>query len=354
MADNPSTDIAERPSPEAIRDAVKGATMRARDLAASLNVSEAQLLAAQLGQGVTRIDPNPDRLIAAVPELGRVMALTRNESVVSERHGTYRDYRGGEHASMVLGPEIDLRIFPQYWQHGFAVEAETKTGFRRSFQIFDAAGDAVHKIYLPQDAEPSSWNALRDTLTVQNQSDSMQVSAREPVEDAIVKPERASRLREEWDKMTDTHQFLMMVRRLKINRLGANRMAGAPYARPLAPGAVATMLDAVAERQISHMMFVGNRGCIQIQSGRISPIKPVGPWLNVLHPDFNLHLRGDHIAEVWAVNKPTRRGPAISVEAFDSQGGLIMQFFGHRSETEDHYPEWTEVVDSLPELEPAL
>ena len=61
-------------------------------------------------------------------------------------------------------------------------------------------------------------------------------------------------------------------------------------------------------------------------------IVPMGPWINVMDPRFNLHLRADRIAEAWLVNKPTRRGAAISVEAFDDQGALILQIFGYRKD----------------------
>ena len=47
----------------------------------------------------------------------------------------------------------------------------------------------------------------------------------------------------------------------------------------------------------------------------------MGPWQNVMDPGFNLHLRRDRITEVWAVEKQTRDGPTISVEAFDARAG---------------------------------
>jgi putative hemin transport protein len=75
----------------------------------------------------------------------------------------------------------------------------------------------------------------------------------------------------------------------------------------------------------------------------------MGPWQNVLDPGFNLHLRRDHIAEVWAVDKPTQRGPAISVEAFDAEGGLILQIFGLRKEDLDHRPAFGAHVAALPD-----
>ncbi|NQZ73238.1 MAG: hemin-degrading factor, partial [Dinoroseobacter sp.] len=66
---------------------------------------------------------------------------------------------------------------------------------------------------------------------------------------------------------------------------------------------------------------------------------------------FNLHLRRDKITEVWAVEKPTQRGPALSVEAFDAEGGLIFQMFAVAKETLDTRPQWAEIVAELPSLE---
>jgi hypothetical protein len=42
------------------------------------------------------------------------------------------------------------------------------------------------------------------------------------------------------------------------------------------------------------MIFVGNMGCIQIHGGPVEKIVPMGPWINVMDPRFNLHLRADH------------------------------------------------------------
>ena len=133
-----------------------------------------------------------------------------------------------------------------------------------------------------------------------------------------------------------------------MNRLGAYRIAGAPFVRALAPHAVDVMLETVRDQGVEIMLFVGNRGCIQIHTGPVGTIKAMGPWQNVMDPRFNLHLRRDHIAEVWAVEKPTQRGPAVSVEAFDAQGMLIFQVFGLGKEGRDSRPAWGEIVKSLP------
>lgn len=335
-----------KPTPEQLRQALADSTLRPRDLAASLGVSEADLLAARVdGDKVTRISADPDNLLPGVETLGPVMALTRNESIVSEVEGSYGGYRPGEHAGLVLGDGIDLRIFRRHWVHGFAVVAETKAGPRLSFQVFDAAGDAVHKIYLPKGAAPEGWLALRDALRLKDQSQQLETTPRAAVEAPILRPEVTEALRTDWAGMGDSHKFPALMRKHKINRLGAYRIVGAPYARRLEIASVGRILDRLAETGTPSMIFVGNAGCIQIFSGPIGPIKTMGPWLNVLDPGFDMHLRGDHIAEVWAVEKPSRRGPAVSIEFFDAQGALIAQVFGLRSAEADHYPAWLQLVE---------
>ena len=158
MAD---TSVLQRPTPEFIRERrAENQKARARDFAETLGITEAELIAAHVGHGVTPIDPTPDRLFPLIRDLGDVMALTRNRSCVHERVGTYEPFHGGAQAAMVLGTEIDMRIFPSHWVHGFAIEEATENGPKRSLQIFDAAGDAVHKVHLRDGSDLAAFDAL--------------------------------------------------------------------------------------------------------------------------------------------------------------------------------------------------
>lgn len=315
-------------SPADLRDArAANPKARARDLAESLGTTEAALVAAHVdGAQVVRIDAGLDRLFPAIQTLGEVMALTRNASCVHERTGIYEDYHSGAHAAMVLGAEIDLRMFPKRWVHGFALLA----GPRPSVEIFDAAGDAVHKVFLTDASDRHAFAARVRDLLLPDQGDTITLTPRAPVEAAKLRADKAEELRREWGEMTDTHQFLRMVSKLRMNRLGAYRVAGAPWAFELPTDAVTKLLHASANQDIPLMIFVGNQGCIQIHGGPVARIEPMGPWINVLDPRFNLHLRADHIAEVWHVVKPIRNGLTHSIEAFDAQGALIVQIFGKR------------------------
>ena len=82
------------------------------------------------------------------------------------------------------------------------------------------------------------------------------------------------------------------------------------------------------------MIFVGNRGCLQVFSGAVHKIVKHGPWINVLDPSFNLHLREDHIATSWVVAKPTRAGMVRSLELFDAAGETIALVFRKRDDRE--------------------
>ncbi|MBM7067093.1 hemin-degrading factor [Actibacterium sp. 188UL27-1] len=339
-------------TPGEIRElCMKNPKMRDRDLAEQHGLTEAQLVAAFVGQGTKRVVSHPDDLMEAAHDLGEVMALTRNAACVHEKIGTYDNYHPGAHAAMVLTDQIDLRIFPSHWVHAFMVEKEAQTGLRRSIQIFDAAGDAVHKIFLRDHSDLGSWDRLKSTLAINDQSQQIDVVPRKPVEAAKSDPAKVDILRKEWGRLTDTHQFLRLTSKLKMNRLGAYRIAGAPFVTPVRPASITKMLEALAERETEVMIFVGNKGCIQIHTGPIKTLKPMGPWQNVMDAQFSLHLRQDHVAEVWAVEKPTQRGPALSVEAFDAQGMLIFQVFGISKEGRDSRAAWSDIVAGLDSLQ---
>jgi putative hemin transport protein len=347
MADGPLDPQSPRDS-AALRALIAGnPKARARDLAAAHGLTEADLLVARVGHGATAIDPAPDRLIPLVESLGDVMALTRNDSCVHERKGHYRNFTSGKVASIVLDAEIDLRIFPKHWVHGFALTETASDGaVKRSLQVFDAAGDAVHKVHLHQGSDAAAFDRLVAALRRPVQADRLQLAPRAAAEGALVAAENIDAMRDRWDRMTDPHQFLPLTKKMKMNRLGAYRGVGAPHAVPLPPEAVTEVLTQAAAQAIPVMIFVGNAGCIQIHGGPIGNIVPMGPWINVMDPRFNLHLRADHIAEVWAVTKPSETGPAISVEAFDAAGGLILQIFGYRKDTPAE--PWNALVGSLP------
>ena len=289
-------------------------------------------------------------MLTGLEAVGEVMALTRNESAVHEKIGIYDKVVTGNHNAMVLGAEIDLRIFPKIWAHGFAVEKRDGDEIRRSLQFFDAAGEAVHKVHLRAASNLYAYQRLVAELASADQRQTLELEALDDLPDMGETAASVDDLRERWSRLTDVHQFFGMLKALKLSRQRAVRMIGPDYAWLLDPDALAAMLHHTASGEIPIMCFIGNRGCIQIHSGPVKAIKPMAPWINILDETFHMHLRTDHIRELWAVRKPTSDGHVTSLEAYDAHGNMIIQFFGKRHEGEDERGDWRFLAEHLPRI----
>ncbi|WP_269585840.1 hemin-degrading factor [Roseibium sp. Sym1] len=346
-----------RPGAAEIREArARNPKMRERDLAHSLDVTEAELVASFVGHGVKRIAPRFDDLFPGLQGVGEVMALTRNESAVHEKIGPFEKFVNGKRAALMLGEQIDTRMFPASWVHGFAVEKSDGKDVRRSLQFFDAHGEAVQKIHARPDTDRAAWDRLVETLLLDDQTPDRlpEVTEAEPFVRKRPVDGAEAQLRERWQAMSDPHQFHGMLRDLDLDRISAFELAGDDWAWPLDRGAVPALLRLAASESIPIMCFVGNRGCIQIHSGAVATVMDKGPWINVMDPTFHLHLRTDHIHEVWAVRKPADVGHVTSVEAYDSDGRQIIQFFGVRGEGNRERSDWRGLAENLPKLDRAI
>jgi putative hemin transport protein len=315
--------------------------VRIRDAAQQLGVSEAELLVTGVGETVVQLEGDFRELLKEVPTLGYVMALTRNESVVHERKGEYKDVSFNGHVGLVLGEDIDLRLFLTNWKFGFAVHEND----RKSLQFFAGDGEAVHKIYLTDKSNESAYDALVDKYRAADQSGNLDI---EPKPAAVV-PTPDSEIdvaafQEAWLNLKDTHEFFGMLRKHKVARLQAMKFAPEGYALPITMDAVKNVFAEASKTSLPIMIFVGNRGCIQIHTGEVRKLVPMGPWFNVLDPQFNLHLREDHVASAWVVKKPTVDGIVTSLELYDAEGNQIALVFGKRKPGIPEKTEWREVV----------
>lgn len=337
-----------RPAPSEIRAfRAENPKMRERDIAAQLKISEAALVAAEVGISAVSLDASAAKLLERVADLGEVMALSRNESAVHEKIGVYENIMVGEHNAIVLGENIDLRVFPSRWVHAFAVTKKDGDTERLSLQYFDKTGNAVHKIHLRPASNVEAYHRIVADLKLEDQSQEIVEAEASSASDEDGDVSREE-LRDNWSKMTDTHEFFGMLKRLKIGRQAAVRTVGDDYAWKLDNTATADMMNASVKSGLPIMCFVANNGIVQIHAGPIFNVQPMGPWINILDETFHLHLRQDHIAETWAVRKPTKDGHVTSLEAYDADGTMIIQFFGKRKEGSDENAEWREIMENLP------
>ncbi|PIA66711.1 hemin-degrading factor [Pseudomonas sediminis] len=326
--------------------------LRAREAAAQLGVSEAELTASRLGIDAQRLRPDWAALLPALGELGRVMVLTRNEHCVHERKGLYREVSVAASGQMglVVSADIDLRLFLGGWASVFAIAEETAKGTQRSIQVFDQQGVAVHKVYLTEHSELSAWQPLVERFAgEQNAELQLLPPPAAPARKADAEVDSQA-LREGWSTLQDTHHFFALLKKHEVARTQALRLAGEQWAQPLATSELTVLMEQAAAREVPIMVFVGNRHCIQIHTGPVHNLRWMDSWFNVLDPDFNLHLQTRGVVELWRVRKPSVDGVITSLEAFDAEGELVIQLFGARKPGMAERDDWRELAESLPVL----
>lgn len=330
---------------------------RHRDIAKILSISEAELLAAHCGEvspqetvalEATRLSQRWPEQISTLETFGPLMALTRNESCVHEKTGVYQPVTQTGDIGIVLGETIDLRIFYNNWHLGFAVIEKTARGVQHSLQYFDRYGVAVHKIFLIPDSNLSTFKDFKHRFAEKEQSSRVSVASK-----TLAKAERADcdvdvvGLQREWSAMVDTHDFFLLLKKYCVSRLQAFRLVGAGFAQTVRPGECRHILSLSVDQRIPVMVFVSNPGTIQIHTGLIKNISVTKGWLNVMDPDFNMHLRQDQISSAWVVRKPTVDGIVTSLELFDHSGELILMLFGQRKPGLPENIQWRAVLDRL-------
>jgi putative hemin transport protein len=238
------------------------------------------------------------------------------------------------------------------WAHAFAVEERTADGFRRSLQFFDACGDAVHKVHLIDASDVAAFKALVARFRAQDQSDEVEVSVL-PIPEAERPDEQidGDALLAAWDALRDVHDFHGLLKTYGVSRTQALRLAGHERARPVSTLAHADVLTAASASGLPIMVFVGNRGCVQIHRGPVYSVKRIEGWFNVLDPEFNLHLVEAGVARSYVVRKPTVDGVVTSLELYDAEGNSIATFFGDRHAGHAENTEWRALAESLATLE---
>lgn len=311
------------------------------DIAKYMNITELEALHCQVDQKtVFALRGEWKRLFEVLPQLGRVMALTRNEYVVHECKGHYGPASWKGPGGLVHSDTIDLRMFSSQWKYLYAVQVKNPRGLLHSFQIFDGHGRAVHKIFLEPAADTDAYWGLVHELHMYNPE--LSGISPPPLAEATKAMDAVAveNFRRDWSLLQDTHEFFGLLRKYELPRLQAMEIAGPAFVREVTPEALARVLEMSRDQGEALMAFVGNSGMIQIYSGKVQNIKRVGDWLNVLDPDFNLHIQEKGVKRVFVVHKPTRYGVVSSVEVFSPEGDLILSLFGCRKDDQQQAPEW--------------
>lgn len=317
----------------------------ARDLAEILAISEAELTHLRVSHDAGRLDVDARTLLAALEKVGTTKSITRNDYAVHEQVGRYENQHLNGHAGLILNPRaLDLRLFLQHWLNIFCMTEHHPNGDRHSIQFFDAAGNAVHKVYTTDETDMAVWNAL--VSQYRSETNSPLNITQVPKTQEATQPESAD-VDAEWRAMTDVHQFFQLLHRNNLSRQQAFRAVGDDLAYSVDNGSLAQILEAARDEKNEIMIFVGNPGCVQIFTGEIEKVRPHGEWINIFNSRFTLHLIEGAIAESWVTRKPTKDGFVTSLELFAADGTQIAQLYGQRTEGQPEQQQWREQIAAL-------
>ena len=317
----------------------------ARDIAALMNISEAELTWARVGHDAWRLHGEIREILGALEAVGETKCICRNEYAVHEQVGTFTNQHLNGHAGLVLNPRaLDLRLFLNQWASAFHITETTARGERQSIQFFDYQGDALLKVYTTDNTDVSAWGDLLSRFIF---ADNPPLALKAADSTTNVTTADAATVDSEWRAMTDVHQFFGLLKRHSLTRQQAFRLVSDDLACQVDNRALSQLLNDARQAGNEIMIFVGNRGCVQIFTGTVDKVVPMKGWLNIFNPAFTLHLLEETIAESWVTRKPTADGHVTSLELFAADGTQIAQLYGQRTEGEPEQSQWRSQIDAL-------
>lgn len=305
--------------------------MRIRDAAATLGVSEAELLITDCGDRVTRLREHWPALLSAIGTLGPVMALTRNAFAVHEKTGIYEDLRPCGDAILIAGHNIQLCLSTGVWHSGFAVMEETHIGPRHSLQFFDMAGEAVHKIYLTELSDAGRYRRLIDIFRAYDQSPHLELPT-DGTKPALGALASSQDLPAHWRRLllADTTEAAL------IGRIAAS--------------ALRELMGQLSGLLLPIQILVSNGGAMQLHDGPIEKLKITGPWFNVLDQGFNLHLNEMAMAGADIVRLTYQQRDLTCLLVRDQNQQTILTIAGQFDEADGESALWRDLLLALPDI----
>ncbi len=323
---------------------------RAREAAKLLGISEAEYVALSYGETCTMLDNNRfTEILLQLETVGEVMALTRNDAMVLEHHGTYQGGTKGKNHVIFNTPEIDLRLNVSKWKYGFAVD-ENK---RQSLQFFDEFGEAAHKIYVTSASDKSSYEAILHEFSTTGSFSDLKITNKPEAHITHIKDVNIDQeaIHKDWKALDDVHQINGFLEEYSVTRPQAYRYLGND-AITLQRTALEGLLEKVSELQIPLLIFVSNSTSTQIHNGVVNKLMEMGPWFNVLDPKFSLHANMELVSETWMVTKYLNgESPTYSMELFDINHNSLMMVYLHPEarKNDDKKQLWADILMSLQE-----
>lgn len=320
-----------------------------REGAVDLGVSEGALLAT--APNTVYLGTNMRAIILKLATLGKVECVVRNQLAVHEKIGVYENVSLAATSGLALNiGGLDLRFFLKRWHHALAVCLEHGNELVRSIQFFDEFGVCIQKVFLRDETKLAQWQALVDEFSVAKMPEFIHTPMPAVAEVGALSLERELAFQERWLELKDVHHFTGLLETFDLDRQQSYRHAPKGMAKQVDNGIWEKVFNQVKDNGMELMIFVGNRGVVQIQTGKVHHVVRSHGYLNILdraEENFTLHLKDDEIVETWVVRRPIRDGVVTCIEGFDARRKSSIILFGRRQEGEIELPEWENITSEL-------
>jgi putative hemin transport protein len=322
-----------------------------RQAAVDLGVSEGALMAD--APDTIYLGSQIRELVLKLETLGEVLSVVRNDVVVHEKIGVYEHVTLTARSGLALNVgKLDLRFFLHHWHHALATVNVIGDKTMRSIQFFDEYGMNIEKVFMRDDSKLDAWQALIDEFAVEGKPEFLPAPVKQVTAPAPLAAERERAFQERWNELKDVHHFGGILETFNLDRQQAYRHAPAGQTKLLERSVWEKVLLEAQEKQLEIMVFVGNRGLVQIQTGKVHNVVRSHGYLNVLdvkvpQEGFDLHIRDTEIVETWVVRRPISDGYVTCIEGFDKNRDTVIQIFGRREEGSDEMQTWHQLTDAL-------
>ncbi|MGR9046847.1 MAG: ChuX/HutX family heme-like substrate-binding protein [Gammaproteobacteria bacterium] len=316
-------------------------------IATALRVSEAELVAAHCGHTATRLMPAWSQMVLDLQSFGKVSAKTRNAGALLQHTGHYQNIECNRDMAIVHGHNLEAGFNFTHWHSAFAVEEKTEHGPHHSLKFYDGQGAAVHEIRMTRHSCLSAYRSFIRNYKAPDNFAAPLVASPLPPAPGSNDPITAEKLQRHWQTFKKVQDFSQLLTHHGLTRYQALQLAGPRFAVAIKPAVFLEFMRTLADIALPVMIYINNKGSVQIHHGSLETIKVFGATLSILNECSELHFNVSRLDSVWVVKKPLESGLLSSLELYDAQKQPIALIYGRSDDDTEEDGRWRELTETL-------
>ncbi|MBI1182072.1 MAG: hypothetical protein GC201_16125 [Alphaproteobacteria bacterium] len=291
------------------------------------------------------LQPAWEDIVKALEKAGTFTVRTASGGIAIEQSGAIEEVflRGEGQFASVVQDNMDLRFLLKRLKRGAVHPAHT------TVDLYNEAGALATSIHGADDDAKATIESLAQrfgTDKAEPDVGGVHPGARATLQDKEVD---VAALRDDWAAMSNVHHFEALLGKHRIGRLQAFRLVGEKYAAELAPEAFQDLLGKLDKTGEQVMVFVANRGFVQIFSGPAKAPKRVGHGWEIVHERSKVFVPDSALEHLWLVHKPTAAGIISSLEILsEGEDQALASIFGKHPHGDPQPQSWLKLLNTLP------